>query len=253
MPADVLLPRKGREGSVRIAKLTEEGLPFLRGTCEAYESSEGTFISLRDFLEKYREGIEGFNAVGPEVIKREHRVGIGLDRDYRKAKEAMLYSQEFLRFAEGTCLAVLAEEPFEELKGQFVRVGGERRIAFVKEEGTFPVQPIGIQRGSLYKFYCLSHLFVDGGLERGKELRIENLKFRLLWLYSKGSEFISGYRKPFIEMLKPGSVLLMQALDAGGLGSSVCQINSVPPVKSKELESFLHRGWNSGILMEVKP
>jgi len=51
-------------------------------------------------------------------------------------------------------------------------------------------------------------------------------------------------------MLKPASVLILEALEDGKV-SRLCQIESFPEFIDKK-EKFLGRGWNSGIILEVK-
>ncbi len=249
-PADLLKERKKEDStSVRALKLKGE-IPFLSGTDKAYESVGDAFISYEDFTKNYVKRRECL-CVYPleEFIQKEFRVGIGLDKERHIAKESLLYSQEFLRL-KNSHLTVLAEGMQQNIKGNIVPVGGERKVAFLKEE---PVRlfegSVRIERGKLYKFYCLSHLYVDGGLKRGKVLKISGMNFSLVWLFNKGVEYVSGFAKPFLQMLKPGSVLVLEALASGGFGCQVCQVESTPP--EWRYESFLERGWNSGILWEV--
>jgi len=248
VPADCLTPRKGEKGDLVIAPL--EFPPVLEEE-KPYEPAEG-FVSLGDFVEKYAKGKGGFILKKlSNFLETETRVGVKLSVSSRTSKESMLYSQDFLRFKEDTFLGVLASEP-DRLK-PFNKIGGEGRPTrlrgkwdlpdFFKEEQT-------VKRGAKYKFYLLSHAFVKEGIKEGANIKIGGREFRVLWLHSKGSEFISGFRKPFLEMLRPASVLILEALEDGTV-KRVCQIDSYPEVIS-EKEKFLERGWNSGIILEVK-
>lgn len=245
MPADCVSERKKESPEAKPLKMDIP--PLIRGELKAYEQAKG-FISWKDFWENYKNG-KSFQTYQP-FIKSELRVGIALDKGTRTAREGMLYSEEFLRFDEGSMLAVLGEG--YEGKG-IEKVGGERRVAFCKEADNekLEVENVKVIKGKYYKFYCLTHLFVEGGLEQEREIKLfgSGLKFKVLWFFGT-SEFVSGYTKPFIQMLKPGSVLWLLALDEGGT-KGICQIDSKPEVNDIE-RSFLERGWNSGILLEVK-
>ncbi|RME09738.1 MAG: hypothetical protein D6804_05455, partial [Aquificota bacterium] len=270
-PADVVKERKKKDNyEVKILRLSREGVPLITGTDKAFETVGNAFISYQHFVESYSRGMENIKVYPlEEFISVEYRIGIGLDKDRRVAKETLLYSQEFLRlerkerennqlkFARAY-ISVLADGRWEDAGQETAGLGGERRLAFVKEESIRPFEkPIQIERGKTYKFYCTSHLSVEGGLRRGSALKINSLSFELLWLFGGGVEYVSGFAKPFLQMLRPGSVLLLKALDGGGLGCRLCQIDGKPKVNVRkgirwDMDNFLDRGWNSGILMEVE-
>jgi len=264
LPADVVKERKKEDKpNIKILKLNERGIPLLTGVEGAYEQAREYFISLKDFFTKYAKGQGDFSICSlRNFIQKEQRVGISIDKDTRTAKDRFLYSQDFLRFSEGSRIGVLAEGLREDIRDNRVFLGGERRVSYMHSEDLKVFEkPVSIQKGKLYKFYVLSHLFIEGGLK--KNLKIGNLRFKVLWFFSAGIEYVSGFGKPFLEMIKPGSVLLLSALDGGGMGCSICQIESVPTVNYKkrmgkdkktlwDLENFLQRGWNSGILLEVE-
>jgi len=76
-------------------------------------------------------------------------------------------------------------------------------------------------------------------------------------LFNGGKEWISGFRKPAIQMLKPGSVFILKALQSGSLRRltyivwedlvPVYESKDSKKIKKKEVE--LHNyGWNFGIL-----
>jgi len=248
VPADCLVPRKGEKGDLVIAPLK---FPPVLEEEKPYEPAEG-FVSLGDLVEKYAKGKRGFILKNlSDFLATETRVGVKLSVSSRTSEESMLYSQDFLRFKEDTFLGVLASEPYS-IK-TFNKMGGEGRLTRLRDEWDLPdffKEEQTIKSGAKYKFYLLSHAFVKGGIEKGKILKIGDREFRVLWLHNKGSEFISGFRKPFLEMLRPASVLILEAVEDGTV-KRVCQIDSFPEVIDKK-EKFLERGWNSGIIMEVK-
>ena len=250
VPADCLKPRKGEKGDPLIAPLK---FPPLLETEKPYEPATG-FISLSDFVNKYANGNSKFalKELG-EFLAMEPRVGVKLSVESRTSEESMLYSQDFLRFKDDTFLGVVASEK-DGLK-ELNKMGGEGRLVMLKGEKDLPdflKGSLDLKKGGMYKFYLLSHTFVEGGLEREKEsnVKIGGKEFKLIWLHNSGSEFISGFRKPFVEMLRPASVLILEALEDGKV-PRVCQIESSPSV-IEEGDKFLERGWNSGVIMEVR-
>lgn len=253
-PADTVKERKAKQvDHIKILRLNEEGVPLIVGTQKAYEPVGNAYISYTDFVEKYMKGREDIEVYGTkDFFRREYRVGIGIDRDKKTVREGLLYSQEFLRL-EKAYIAVLADGHHKDVNHAVVNVGGERRVAFLKE-GSADLfgEKVQICRGKVYKFYCTSHLFLEGEFGYNREvkgyIKILSFRFKLLWLFSNGSEYISGFAKPFLYMLRPGSVLVLEALDSGEVSCRLCQIESKPPVNIK---NFLERGWNSGVLMEV--
>ena len=248
VPADCLKPRKEKKGDPIIAPLK---FPPVLEEEKPYEPAQG-FVSVSDFVEKYTSGEGGFvlKELG-EFLATEMRVGVKLSVSSRTSEESMLYSQDFLRFKEDTLLGILASET-DGLKS-LNKIGGEGRLAKLKGKmdlADFFKDKLTLKKGNLYKFYLLSHVFVEGGIKREKNIKIGDREFKVLWLHSAGSEFISGFRKPFVEMLKPASVLVLEAVENGEI-NRVCQIESSPSVIDRR-EKFLERGWNSGIIMEVK-
>ena len=248
VPADCLKPRKGEKGNPIIAPLE---FPPLLQTEKPYEPANG-FLSLSDFVSKYTNGNSEFtlNELS-EFLATEPRVGVKLNTESRTSEESMLYSQDFLRFRKDTLLGVIASES-DRLNG-LNKVGGEGRLVRSKGERDVPdyfKEPLNLKKGDTCKFYLLSHTFVEGGLKRECKVKIGGKEFKLLWLHNAGSEFISGFGKPFVEMLRPASVLIIEALEDGEL-PRVCQIESSPDVIEKR-EKFLERGWNSGVIMEVR-
>lgn len=265
LPFDCVRQRKKEE--TKVFRLPHNIPPVIKGErfisedgkLIAFEQIGSGFIKWSDFVKFYLEGEEGnFDVYGlKDFIRKELRVGIALNKDTRTSEEGMLYSQDFLRF---DCqIGLLAGEPRGRL--YYNTMGGEKKIAKFVEE-TEPMKELNgsihIKRDKVYGFYCLSHLFVDGGLEMGKEIKICGLKFKVEW-YFGSSEWVSGFAKPFLQMLKPGSLLWLRALEEGGL-KRLCQIESKPPVNNVKgkikrewnLDNFLEKGWNYGILVEVK-
>ncbi|MFZ8860066.1 MAG: hypothetical protein ACO2PP_06145, partial [Thermocrinis sp.] len=134
-------------------------------------------------------------------------------------------------------------------------VGGERKYAKVKpaedELINFLKEYVDIKRDKLYKFYSTTHLYAD----LKSEIKLNgNIKFKVEWVYSLPPEWVSGYRKPFLYMLRPGTVLWLRALE-DGMCERLCQVSSGSEVIKYNggTKDLLKRGWNSGILLEVEP
>ena len=251
-PADIVGKRK-KGGGWRILKFIDEHkLPLVRGTVEVFESSEGYFIT-GEGLERWKGGYLCNNDMREwrTLAETELKVGLQLNKNTGIAEERMLYFQERIRLRDGYFIAFLADECV--CNDSFI--GGERNPAKVKEVKN-PKLPFGnrleIKRNSYYRLYLLTHTYAEN-LRKGKSLKLKEVggereaNFEVVWVYSKGSEFVSGYRKPAIEMLKPGTVLLLKAEDEADLKDFV-QIHSIP--KADKVSYFLESGWNTGILAE---
>lgn len=262
VPADCLTKRKGDgAGQVRIAP--PESPPLITGDIEAYETASG-FISLKDFFQCYEKGLEKFKTYLPEEFyATERRIGIWLDKSSRNVrnfkgqgeeeKYGLLYSRDFIRLKEGVRIAVLGKM-YEDRK--IFRIGGEKKIGFLEkvldlDNKKTLEEEIEIKKDAIYKFYCITHLYVEDGISRSGTVSIGGLDFEVVWLFNAGTEYISGYKKPFLEMLKPGSVIVLKSKSEGKL-KKLCQISTKISVNGINSEKFLGRGWNSGILMEVK-
>jgi CRISPR-associated protein Cmr3 len=120
---------------------------------------------------------------------------------------------------------------------------------------------VKIEKGKLYKLYLLTHTYIKGELKIGKTLRVEGLDFELVWSFTKGKEWISGFRKPAVEMLLPGTVLLLKAKDEGCLKrlTYIEEKTILPVYESKECKKIkeecisLHNyGWNYAILVPFR-
>ncbi|MGB9873678.1 MAG: hypothetical protein ACPLRS_01765, partial [Hydrogenobacter sp.] len=143
-------------------------------------------------------------------------------------------------------------------KGNWSFLGGERNPAVVEEIKDLPElfsQRAQVKKGRYYKLYLLTHTYIEEAKE-GKEIKLRGieskmeLKFELAWIFSRGSEFVSGYDKPALEMLKPGCVLMLKATTEGDF-SSLCQVLvSEKLFNIDNLKRFNESGWNMGILTE---
>ncbi|AAC06667.1 type III-B CRISPR module-associated protein Cmr3 [Aquifex aeolicus] len=262
VPSDCLVKRKEESGKAKISPL--EFPPLIRGDLEAYERANG-FISFSDLMNKYAKNIDGFKIyLLEEFLKKESRVGITLDKERRvvrsikeinrKEEKGLLYSQDFFRFNDGVKLAVLGEINKDiVISGkQYFRLGGEGKIVSFKHTehiNSFLEGKIKIKNGNYYKFYCLTHAYINNGIIESKiqTICIEGINFEVEWLYNGGVEYVSGYNKPFLEMLRPGSVLILKAKNEGEI-QRLNQISTNVPISN--IKNFLNRGWNSGIIVE---
>ncbi|GEM_PF-859554 len=280
VPADVVGERKkGRfeKGDLKISYYSEEScVPEIDEKEKAYEPLDRYFISSENLKTAWAEGREKDLKVIPadELFASENRVGLKLNKNTMTGEIGRLYFHDRMRLQSGVSICFLAEE-LDTSRGEFF--GGERNPAEVEEVNRLPegfsglVKPREIKKGKRYKFYILTHTFVKGGLlknrDSGKKLTLEDrdknkVEFELLWVFSKGSELVSGWRRPALEMLKPGTVLVLVACEDSKDFGSLCQIRSSPQVlyidwedgeeKVLDDKTFFKRGWNSGILVEDK-
>ncbi len=264
-PADIVGKRK-KGGNWRLLKLVKnpfgdgsiEYLPLIKGTTEALESAQGHLIAQEDFENWWKENISENAQIKPIscFIRKELKPGLKLNKDKGTSEEKMLYFQERMRLLDDVSLVFLADN-INEKRTAF---GGEKNPAEVEEVnndkalGLFEGE-VSVSKGSIYRLYLTTHAYSEA-LERGKELTLKSdntrLTFKVLWVYSAGAEFISGrskegITKPAVMMLKPGTVVVLEAEENGKI-NKLCQIDEKPSVK--EIKGFLGSGWNSGILVE---
>lgn len=260
VPADFVGQRKTtQKEAIRLSFDKEKG-PYIpseklitkEGKLAKYEGASG-FVKVSELLENKGE-LETFSL--GNFVKEEEKVGIALEYSTRSAKEGMLYTRSFYYLSEEwtkSGLVVLAE-PFDEVQKGYYKVGGEGKVAKVEDLDYTDVErfleaPLDIQKGEVYRLYLTTHAYFEGELKIGSELKIGFLRFRLLWLFNRGVEWVSGFAKPFIKMLMPASVLYLEALDSGST-VRLCQIFSKNGVEI-DINNLKERGWNSGILWEV--
>jgi CRISPR-associated protein Cmr3 len=287
VPADILQPRKGERGNLKISHLKEREeilaqlcdkefltdlgeehlLPFVGEDKDKkkYEGAGG-FISFERLKTYFSEGrieastddLKGLDY----FVSSEIKVGLTLDFQRFSAMESMLYTTFVNRPQTlDSSLVVIFKGP-NALEEGIYYVGGETRVSEVKplkEENITPFLQEGIEvkEGDLYRFYLLSHTYIEGELTVGKTLKVGGIEFKTVWVFSRGKEWISGFRKPAIQMLTPATVLVLKAMGNGNLKrltyveSKAC----LPVFKSRtsrrveDREVELHRyGWNHGIL-----
>jgi CRISPR-associated protein Cmr3 len=259
LPADCLKKRKEKGEKIYVPRWNEELKrpfiePFEREKDKVellnLEQAEG-FCSFSDFRDHYAKG-ENFEVKYDEIFQEEERVGVKLNYDKRVSKDRHLYSRIYLRF-KNSHIVLLVEDDIN--KAFLSTVGGERKYAKVKpaedELINFLKESVDIKRDKLYKFYSTTHLYAD----LKSEIKLNgNIKFKVEWVSSLPPEWISGYRKPFLYMLRPGTVLWLRALEDGMCGR-LCQVSSGSEVIKYNggTKDLLKRGWNSGILLEVEP
>ena len=254
-PADIVGRRK-TGGNWRILKYDQKlKCPLIKGTIEAFETASGYLITTEGFKKwEERKNLEDKDLIKlSELYYIERRTGIKIEKDKGTAQERMLYTQERIRLKEDVKILFLADDCYE-YEGFF---GGERTPAYVREAKEYQEKikeitegRVNVEKGKYYRLYLLTHTYVNlNGTLTVVDLKYKEktLEFELVWLYSAGSEFISGYRKPAVNMLKPGTVFLLKAKSNGNL-KKVCQIFDEPGVS--EIERFLSSGWNTGILVK---
>ncbi|GAB6065424.1 hypothetical protein JCM9492_05160 [Aquifex pyrophilus] len=260
-PSDIL-ERGIVGGSYKLAKYDENlGYPYAQ-TEGAYESVKGKLIYGAPFKNWILGKEEGLRIESIDrFIKKEPRVGIALDRKSGTAREKHLYFHERLRFGEinKDIKLCFISEKVEVYEGF---VGGERNPCEIQEELLLEhieeilFQNLDILPEITYKFYILTHTYISDNLNyrskpvislKDKEGKL--CKFKILWLFSAGTEIVSGRGKPFINTIKPGSVFILKALEECNDFRSPCQIYDYPNVLNTG-EQFLKRGWNTGILIK---
>jgi CRISPR-associated protein Cmr3 len=166
---------------------------------------------------------KNFEVKYDEIFQEEERVGVKLNYDKRVSEDRHLYSRIYLRF-KNSHIVLLVEDDIN--KAFLSTVGGERKYAKIKPAGdefiNFLKEPVDIKRDKLYKFYSTTHLYAD----LKSEIKLNgNIKFKVEWVSSLPPEWVSGYKKPFLYMLRPGTVLWLRALE-DGMCERLCQISS---------------------------
>ncbi|MDQ7083101.1 MAG: type III-B CRISPR module-associated Cmr3 family protein [Aquificota bacterium] len=248
VPADIVGRRKKkqfRDGDLRIAYYNGK-IPQIDDKENAYETLGQYFISSENLMSAWAEGDQNSLKVLPagEFFEVENKVGLKLDRKTMTGEEGRLYFHDRMRLKKGVSLCFLAKE-LDTTKGKFF--GGERNPVEIEESTKLPegfeslLKSRSIEAGKRYKLYTLTHTFVEGGLvverDRGKTLTLKDTEekeaeFELLWVFFQGSEFVSGRgtdgEKPAIEMLKPGTVMVLRAKNNAQSFGSLCQIKSSP-------------------------
>ncbi len=265
-PADIVGERK-KGGNWRVLKFYENlnlkgktfQLPLIKGTLKAFENTEGYFITKEGFKE-WKEGnisdkyMKDWNC----FAKAELKVGLQINKDTKTAEESMLYFQERIRLKRGVYISFIAEN----LTSDEGFIGGERNPAKVEEVMSVRSlfgNNLEINKGSYYRLYLLTHSYIGSfNMEEEPnhtdiELKLKPVhgnseaNFKVVWIYSKGSEFISGYDKPAVEMLRPGTVILLRAKESAKF-KDIVQICNVPNANKIPKDNFLESGWNTGIL-----
>lgn len=267
-PADIVGERK-KGKNWRILKFYEGlnlngktfNLPLIKGTLTTFESAEGYFITAKGFEEWKKEG-----KISEEHIKKwnyfmekEIKVGLQINKDTGTAEERMLYFQERIRLRSNTknkmefYISFIAERCIS-YEGF---LGGERNPATVEETNNAKLpfnNVLEIKKDSYYRLYLLTHSYINE-LAPQKVLNLKAIygeaeaNFEVIWVYSRGSDLISGYDKPGLEMLRPGTVILLKATESASL-KDIVQINNIPEAEGIPKHNFLESGWNTGILAE---
>jgi CRISPR-associated protein Cmr3 len=296
VPADILQPRKGEKGKLKVSpliskeKLNKEFLkenssevfltdredldilPFIKESETKYEGASG-YISFEKIKKYLSEG--NLSASTGDLknlnyfIEEELKVGITVDFEKFTAMESRIYTS-FINRPKGNSSLVVAvifkEKKNTKFQEGIYYIGGETRVSKVQkikipELEKILTQSIEIKKGDLYKIYLLSHTYIEGALDIGKILDIGGTKFKLIWSFSRGKEWISGFRKPAIEMLQPATVLVIEALEDKIINKlnyisakallPIFEDKNTTRIKKKVLP--LHYfGWNYGLLIPCK-
>ncbi len=258
MPADVMHRRKSEENYHIIPRIVEIEAHFATDLCTrklpwidefgAFERAGG-YLKVSDFV-RYMKVPYGKLEVHPEkdLFMQELRIGIALNYSTRTVKESMLYAHVHVRTTDGFAILVHGE-----IGKTYENVGGERKVARI-EELDYPSfleleKPLHIVEGDLYKFYLTTHAFLSDSMLPYSSIYVQDIEMELVWLFSAGSEWIGGFGKPAILTLKPGTVLILKAKMDGEV-SSFAQITD--PLELPDKDSFLGRGWGSGILWKLE-
>ena len=284
-PADIV-GRKKKGGDWRVLELSKVNikvcgedqplLPLIKKSLEGFESAGGYFITHKG-LEKWEEiskyggcksrykELEKEIVKVEDIVKTELRVGLRIDKETKTAEDRMLYFRERIRFSKERDVKLLFLTDKDEV-GKEGFIGGERNRAYIRRFGENEHEilellcaDMDVEKNGYYKLYLLTHTYLENPKEGASvTLRsIENkkiLKFQLVWIFSKGSELISGYEKPAINMLKPGTVLVLRAEESGRF-NKMCQVmigeSLSKSIGEARLNSgnFLSSGWNTGILI----
>ena len=218
IPSDTLSKRK-EEGKEAFVPEFDHTLkrPYYFGK-ENVEQAKG-LCSLTDFINKYSKN-EKFSIVNLDLAIEE-RTGIKLNYSTRATEEGFLYSRAFLRLKD-LSIILLTEGEYDKIR--YATIGGERRLAYIEEKdfsslSNFLLQEVKIDKEKIYKFYATTHLHFDPK----EEIKINGLRFSLEWISSQEPEWISGFAKPFVYMLKPSTVLWLRAKDSGVM-KRLCKI-----------------------------
>ena len=284
---------KSREGDI-IFDIDPEYIPYIEEKGDTkYEGASG-FISAKSLEPYFQYGeikqdlkTDSIKSIS-EFIKQELKIGLTLNFDSFTAQESRLYMTFVNRVVRGVKLVALlkVKEGKENLNGEsnlkppngFFYFGGETRVASVDTKPLEEENPLHflngdmeIKGGNLYRFYLTSHTYLPEELKLKRKLILGELngkskesgcKFSVEWVFSAGKEWISGFAKPGIQMLKPGTVLILRALeDCKNIKRFTCiQSHEYLPILKgrnapkkvenivKEEKNLCDYGWNYGIL-----
>jgi len=156
VPADILQPRKGQSGNLKLSLLKKVGeyplnetimdiktdyLPYIEAKNPKYEGAQG-FIEI-DFLKSYfTQGILQENLKTchlkslTDFIKSELKIGLKLDFNKFTAQESYLYMTFLNRLKENIRIVALLENKSDDtpkLEGSYY-FGGETRISKIKTQ-----------------------------------------------------------------------------------------------------------------------
>ncbi|ANE40717.1 hypothetical protein IM42_00485 [Fervidobacterium sp. SC_NGM5_O18] len=121
------------EIETKVGNFTLKGLAWIPEMTNI-EPVEEAYIELRE-LEKYKQG-QSFKLSSPKNFIIESKVGIALEKDYKKVKESMLYTMNVYRFKNGGFFMITdSEETVQELtKLEGVFLGAKQRWARISVE-----------------------------------------------------------------------------------------------------------------------
>ena len=287
VPADILQPRKGEKGELKISPLKgknnlPEGaltdlkkfelLPFVEESCPKYEGAKGfiAFEKLKHYFMENRICADTDSLKGLDYfVTFEPKVGLTLDFDTFSAEESKLYFTFAVRPKKDASLVVVFKRKNSKsgkVEDGTYYLGGETRVSKIqklenKDIKNFLSEKVNVCKDKLYKFYLLTHTHIEGKLKIGRTLKVGNLEFELLWVFTKGKEWISGFKKPAVEMLLPSTVLVLKAKEISSIDRlTYIEAKAKLPIfvdknseEPKKEEIYLHNyGWNFGILIPME-
>jgi len=297
-----LLPQEG-EVFFDDNEVTLNNLPYLdENDIPKREATSGwvPFEVAKTYLEKgiLENSVES-GQIKKQMSSSELKVGLTLEKNTFTAEERRLYFEFVERLTlpsdekdtkvlwEEVYLALLVESRSntEPIKEGYYFVGGETRVGKVEKivenhndaENFLKLlnSKVEVGNGKLYKFLILSHTFVKNGIKIGKQVRLTSssssesgalteVNFRVKWIFTTGREWLSGFNKPAIEVLQPGTVLILEANNASSteLPKGTFLKEGTPEViqkwfkaQNKEKVEFPHfheYGFNFGILIPLE-
>ncbi len=228
IPSDLVTPKDKEE--LKMLKLSEKSKEYfsnypldyilLPENNEKVEAITG-FISIHDFA-KYVQGEAPKDYKKLQDIRvEEPKIGIGLDREMRAAREHNIYRVGMLR-TKGELRIVVEFEGLDLPDKGFMKLGGEGKIINYEKVTDVPEIPFPQVSGDIFKvFLATPTYFVNGWLPGGMKENIwkyYDMELELIAASFKGYLSIGGFNmkkkrpKKMRRFLPAGSVLYFKLL-----------------------------------------